>query len=271
MHWSELVLHDAPHLRLIGPTSSGKTMIAEVLAAKVDGQIVVLDPVYDKKHWGGLPAVTVAHDGSFAPIEAALKGLMAEMARRTARLQEGGEDFPRLTVFWDEVPNTIAELKDAGDFLRRIGNAGRHVNMHLVGMGQSALVHSWGISGYGDTGENFATILLGGKALEVMPELAGSEHPAVLEFNGMHLPIDTSGLLDAAMEARKELAAHPEKVFQVPQEAAQLLSAPPRDRQRKLYRKLRLAFRKKFEAMAPAEPWVGFKPSEHKAGRNGGE
>ena len=229
LHWGRIVSEEAAHLMIVGPTSSGKTIIAEAIAANLPGKIFVIDPVYEPNSWGGLPAATVSLDGNFAPIQMALNGLSAEMRARQAKLQGGQHDFERLTILWDEVPNTIAELPDAGGFIRRIANFGRHVNMHLIGIGQSSRVGSWGLEGFGDASENFARILLGNKALEVMPELTGTvERPAVLEWQGTRQALDLTPVLKMAQQKLDPSRAFtlPPAPVAVPEPAPALIAEP---------------------------------------------
>ncbi len=210
-HWGEIVTEEAPHTRIVGPTSSGKSVMAQAIATDEDGKLFIIDPVWSPGSWGGLPAVTVSPDGDYAPIKEAIDGLLTEMKRRGAELQRGKKDFEKLTIIFDEIPDTIAEVPDAGIFIRRMAQRGRHANMHLIGIAQSSRVGSWGLENYGDAMENFCTILLGAKALEVMPDLAGEERPAVLEWRGKRYSIDLSEVPE--MAARP---IDPERLFKLP-------------------------------------------------------
>lgn len=198
-HWGDIVTRLATNVRIIGPSGSGKSTVAQAIASSTDGKIFIIDPVYEPGNWGGLPAVTVNTDGSYDPIEKAIDGLLGEMKYRGAMLQGGNAHFERLTIIFDEVPDTVSELPNsAGLMIRRLAQRGRHENMHLIGIGQSDRVEAWGIGGYGDVSESFVTIYLGSKAYEAMPELVGQERPAVLEWQGVRYPIDLSEILGLA-------------------------------------------------------------------------
>jgi hypothetical protein len=222
--WLQVCTQEVTHLLVVGPTKSGKTTIAEVIAAAVPGRIDLLDPLWQPNHWGGLPAATVSPSGDFGPIREAIADLTAELHRRIAQIQKGtagfgetteGNEFERLTVLWDEVPLCVAQIREAGEFVRAMGNFGRHVNMHLMMMGQSARVGSFGLEGFGDALENFSTIYLGTKAIEKVPEWRGMDHPAVLEWQGTLIPIDMRPMRELAVQARKALAKQPEKVLRL--------------------------------------------------------
>lgn len=201
--WWPIVTKESVHVRLIGPTNSGKSVLAQALAQAFDGRLCIIDPVWKMGNWGGLPAVTVDADGEYGPIKQALEGIIAEMKRRGAQLQtDEAPTFERITILFDEVPDTVTELPDhAGLLVRRLGQRGRHANMHLIGMAQSERVKAWGIEGYGDTAENFATIYLGQKAIDRMAWLAdAAQFPAVLEWRGKAMPIDTRECLELSQK-----------------------------------------------------------------------
>jgi len=218
--WTDILLRHAPHTRIVGPSGAGKTTIAQVLAAMAPGKITIIDPVWSAETWGGLPAATVDDNGGYDQIRSALLGLLEEMRKRSVELREGKKehDFEPLWIIWDEVPNTVGELpRLAGKVLKRLSNFGRHVGIHLIGMGQSETVRNWGLEGSGDTAENFASVFLGQKAVNRMPELAGVDHPAVLEWQGILRPFSMAGMREMGeVEAQRILASHPDKIFQLP-------------------------------------------------------
>ena len=199
--WSQLIATEIPHARVLGPSGSGKTVFAQATAHVLPGKLYVIDPVAGPGDWGGLPVVTVAPDGSYEPIRQALRGLLEEMHRRGAQIQRGQRDFERLTILWDEVPDTVAELpEEAGLLIRRLGQRGRHANMHVIGIGQSDRVGSWGLEGYGDAASNYATVYMGDRATQAAPELAGQPFPAVLAWQGKTLPLSTQGILEKSKQ-----------------------------------------------------------------------
>lgn len=200
MRWGEVVTRQAPHTMIIGPSGSGKSVMAQAIAANLSGKLLVIDPVWRPGNWGGLPAVTVTEDGGYDQIDKALQWVLDEMKRRGAQLQKGVRDFEPITIIWDEVPDTVAELPNAGVVVRRLGQRGRHSNIRLVGIGQSDRVGAWGIEGYGDVPENFAHIYLGDKAADKIPSLAGQERPGVLEWKGKTYPIDLSAVMEMAQK-----------------------------------------------------------------------
>lgn len=201
--------------------NSGKSMLAQALAANVPGKVFIIDPVWEPGNWGGLPAVTVSREeGEYWPIREAVGDLIGEMKRRGQLLQQGVKEFERLTVICDEVPDTVTEVPEMGLLIRRLGQRGRHGNMHLVGIGQSDRVGSWGIAGYGDAAENFATVYLGDKAIEVMPELKGRDRAGALEWRGKWYPLDLHEVAELAKRA-----IPPDRLFKLPHHTD--LSKPP--------------------------------------------
>lgn len=198
--WWPIVTAQAVHVRLIGPTSSGKSIMAQALASYFPGQLVILDPVAGPDAWGGLPVITTDDELSYAPLRQACDALLKEMKRRVRERRVSGAVPERLTILFDEVPDTVTELPDtAGVFIRRMAQRGRHSAMHLIGMAQSERVRSWGLEGYGDAAESFATVYLGAKAIERLPWVADvQQFPAVLEWRGKLTAIDTTGLLELA-------------------------------------------------------------------------
>lgn len=193
--WGRIITKEAPHTRIVGPTQSGKSVLAQAIAHDLEGHLLIIDPVWRPKNWGGLPVVTVTEDGQFTEIEKALRWILDEMKRRGAALQKGESNFPRLNIIWDEVPDTVAELSLAGEVIRRIAQRGRHSNIHLIGIGQSERVGSWGLEGFGDAAENFCSVYLGSKAVAHIPELAGYPHVGSIAWQGKQYPINLTSIL----------------------------------------------------------------------------
>lgn len=192
--WWPLAL-DALHIRLIGPTASGKSTLARALAAALPGQLALIDPLWRPGSWDGLPCATVAPDGEFSPIAGQVDALLAELRRRGAALQAGTTNFTPLVIVWDEIPACVDEIADAGRLVRRVGQRGRHVGMRLIGLAQSDRVRAWGLEGHGDAAGNFVTIYMGRAATERCPAQAGADRPACLDRgDGRIVPISLDGL-----------------------------------------------------------------------------
>lgn len=209
--WGDIITKRAPHTRIIGPTSSGKSVLAQAVAHDLQDKLLIIDPVWRPGNWGGLAAVTVTEDGQYTEIDKALSWILDEMKRRGAALQKGDTNFPRLTIIWDEVPDTVSELSNAGEVIRRVAQRGRHSNIHMIGIGQSERVGSWGLEGFGDASENFCSVYLGSKAVTQVPELAGAAHVGVIEWQGKKYPINLNSIMELS---KKPLAAN--KAIHIP-------------------------------------------------------
>lgn len=188
-----------PHLLLDGPTGAGKTVTAEVLGklciANGD-QLLVINPNHKEGQWSN-NVITVDDDGEIHDIEATFKWLIYEVKRRGAVLKsEGPAKLSPLVIFWDELPETIEDLKIAAEFLRRALRRGRAVKMHVVGIVQLNTGTEMSLKGRAGLRRGFKVLLLGETARMKAPHLFPTtgpnkvERPALLLWQGASYTVD---------------------------------------------------------------------------------
>ncbi|KPV51634.1 hypothetical protein SE17_20100 [Kouleothrix aurantiaca] len=196
-------IDDHPHLVLFGNSGSGKTTLAQLIAGLRTGRLVILDPKRPKgwegAKWGGLPYVTRATDGSYGPLVAALKAVVAEMDRRYAVMERASTPFEQLSVIFDEARNAITECPELADLYKKVISIGREVGVRLIILSTNDRVKSLGLDGEGDMRDSLRRIHLGKFARDVYPEVArlGKENHlhAVVELEGW-TPFDNSKTLE---------------------------------------------------------------------------
>lgn len=182
MSYTELAatLRHIPHIILYGATNAGKTTLAEALIRSRTGQVLVIDPDYEPGAWAGLTVVTTGDDDDYAPIQSALKALLAEMKRRSNLRKAGSIDTePELTVIWDEIPDCVEECPSAGIILRRLARRSRKYKIRLIALSQSERVGAFGLDRHGDALKNFVWIKLWTEA-----RASGKVHLASIALDG---------------------------------------------------------------------------------------
>ena len=187
---------DAPHTLIVGTTGTGKTTLAQAIAAARTGKVVILDPKWKPGKWGGAPAVPIDGDGTYAQIETAIQSLLAELNRRLVAMKRGTSDFEPLTIIAEELPTLVDECPSAPTLFKQMGRLGRELRIRLIGLSQSERVRSLGIEGEGDAKDNYAIIRLGKAAITVLPETRQLARPAALAWHGDHYPLDLDGVIE---------------------------------------------------------------------------
>lgn len=193
--WLDIVNNkpdDAPHALIVGNTGSGKTWLAQALAASRDGQVIILDPKWKPGKWGGAPAISIDDDLSYAAIEQACSDVLDELKQRQVALKSGTDLFTPLTVIVEELPTVLDECPTAPQLFKRLGQLGRELRIRVIGLSQSDRVKTLKLEGEGDARSNYTFIRLGEHAMKVAPAAATMHRAAALEWRGKHLLIDTS-------------------------------------------------------------------------------
>jgi len=137
--WLDMALPENAHILVVGMTGSGKTTLMQAMAysALLRGWDVALCDVGD-----GLAALSgmagVWRGGRFSTPDTILYALEAQ-----ARVMQSGAHVQR-TVFFDEVPATLAENPKIVPVLARLAEGGRKHGIHLVLGAQHPLVTELG-------------------------------------------------------------------------------------------------------------------------------
>lgn len=204
-----------PHIMLDGNTGAGKTITAEALgqACIANGdQLLVINPGHREGQWDN-HVITVDDDGDTSLLEATFRWLVYEVKRRGAEMKSKGVGGLRpLVIFWDELPETMEDIKQAGEFLRRVLRRGRAIKMYVIGIVQLDTGSEMNLKGRTGLKRGFRVMYLGNTARLKAPQLfdPDDEYPALLLWNGAEYVVDRSDLLDTANEP------FPEEAFIVP-------------------------------------------------------
>lgn len=155
-----------PHLRIIGKTGSGKTLLADWLLDVLGGEVVVVTP---KKRWGdwtGLRIIGCTPEPfDYDAIAQYLDGLVIEMYERYKQIDNGVTPV-FLTVVIDEWRLISQKVERAKDIMRELITVAREANIRIIALAQGEQVETWGLKGESHVGECFASIRIGRFAVE---------------------------------------------------------------------------------------------------------
>ncbi len=139
--WLQVVNDDmdrAPHTLIVGPTGAGKTTLATAIMGDRGGRSIVITPKVSAGGWRGAEVVSLDDDGSYAPLQAALRDLEDEKRQRIVALRQHGRDgLEPLTVVFDELQDLTAHVPEAGAFMVNMASLGREIKVRMVGVGTS--------------------------------------------------------------------------------------------------------------------------------------
>ncbi|MFZ1412721.1 MAG: type IV secretory system conjugative DNA transfer family protein, partial [Micropruina sp.] len=128
----------APHTLIVGPTGAGKTTLATAIMGDRGGRSIVITPKVSAGGWRGAEVVSLDDDGSYAPLQAALRDLEDEKRQRIVALRQHGRDgLEPLTVVFDELQDLTAHVPEAGAFMVNMASLGREIKVRMVGVGTS--------------------------------------------------------------------------------------------------------------------------------------
>lgn len=168
---------DCPHLFIAAPSRTGKTLLAQFIAATRAGhKLVIIDRKRPKGYdesgpkWAGLPYVTLDADGSYTSIKKALEAVCREVEKRYKEQETARKAPPWLTVIIDELKESYRECPDLARFYRYIISIGAEARVRLILISTSDRARINGFEGEADSMESLAWIRLGKFALSVNPE-----------------------------------------------------------------------------------------------------
>lgn len=175
--WFNTRADEMPHIRVIGPTGSGKTTITDWLADVVPFDERLVITVKRKPHqWVGLPVYGVPEN--YTIIREKLEWLQTERIERT-RLMAEGKYRGRLSAIvdeWKAIARNVKALKDpetkeivspsAKEIMGEQLTLSRESLIRIFAMAQGRQVITWGLEGESDILECFATVYLGQFAVE---------------------------------------------------------------------------------------------------------
>lgn len=187
-----------PHLRIIGKTGSGKTVLADWLLDILGGERFVITPKKKPHNWQGLEVVGCYFD--YDAIRVRLERIR-EMMYSRFDLIDRGEDPGFVNFIVDEwrliATNIKAEKTEDGermsakDIMREIITVAREANMRMIALAQGEQVRTWGLEGESDVGECFTSIRIGQFAVDharslqkKLPETQWNELMGELERQG---------------------------------------------------------------------------------------
>ncbi len=188
------LLSEGTHFALFGGTQSGKTTLANHLADKLGGDVIVCDPHSLLNTW--TRTAQVVGGGDYQAIAHTIGSVRAEMLER---YKAGSRDGGQIVLILDEWPAIVDEMPDTANDLKRISREAAKVNIRLILLSQSDLVSDLGTnSSIRDnfikialtpelTRQNQGTIRHWDKSIEVI-DLAGPYHVQGRFFNRPQTP-----------------------------------------------------------------------------------
>lgn len=196
MNLAQEQLDEAPHTLIIGSTGSGKTWLAQALAATRTGSIAILDPKWKPGKWGGAPTITVDDDLSYTSLEVACQSILEELKKRQVALKHGKDAFQPLTIIVEELPTMLDECPTAPLLFKRLGQLGRELRIRIIGLSQSDRVKTLKLEGEGDARSNYLFLRLGEHAIKACARAAELARPATIEWHKQNYPIDVTRIPD---------------------------------------------------------------------------
>jgi energy-coupling factor transporter ATP-binding protein EcfA2 len=175
--WFNSRADEMPHIRVIGPTGSGKTTITDWLSDVVPHDERLVITVKRKPHqWVGLPVYGVPEN--YTIIRDKLEWLQTERIERT-RLMAEGKYRGRLSAIvdeWKAIARNVKAVKDpetkeivspsAKEIMGEQLTLSRESLIRIFAMAQGRQVITWGLEGESDILECFCTVYLGQFAVE---------------------------------------------------------------------------------------------------------
>lgn len=150
------------HLLIIGETGSGKSTIAQYIAAQSSSQVKVYDADASISDWKGLNVI--GKGGDFGSINASMNEDIEELESRIQLRSESGDNAlsgKELCIIAEEFPSLKDECEIAPTWLGKLARRGRKPKMFVIALSQSDSVQALGIEGDGAIRQNFRYLRLG--------------------------------------------------------------------------------------------------------------
>lgn len=169
------------HLRLIGGTGDGKSVLAKCIARLIDGEVVVYDVEATKKDWQGFKVV--GRGENWQAVADAMKAdlkLLSDRVREATDDDNGwdsltGRETIRIAEEYPDVRTEINKIADAStdqydgladEWNTRIARRGRKTKIMNILISQYDTVEAWGFQGRAQLAKCFRTVCLGEFAIE---------------------------------------------------------------------------------------------------------
>lgn len=150
------------HLLIIGDTGTGKSTIAQWIAASVGGAVRVYDADAAPDEWTGLEVI--GRGGDMSAIEEAMSADLEELERRIKLRGEKGDialaGMDSVTI-GEEFPLLADEIDIAPNWMIKHGRRGRKPKRLLILLSQDDSVKALHIEGEGGVRKNFRYLRLG--------------------------------------------------------------------------------------------------------------
>lgn len=170
-----------PHLFLVGKTRSGKTLTCQAIIARRTGKICLIDPKDRPGKWG-IRAIALDDDLSYARIEHACQTVLDLLKRRQKEMNNGSATFEQLTIVIDELPIVVSECPTAVMLFKKVGQIGAELNVRLIALSQSDRVKTLGLTGEGDSRDNYLFLAFGNKARDIV-DIYNVTYPCVAKLD----------------------------------------------------------------------------------------
>ena len=173
--WKQFKTHpdDFAHIRIIGKTGGGKTMLADWLLDVLEGQQFVVTIKRKPKNWRGLKVYGLTRN--YEACRQQLKWVLDEMDCRFELIDKGVE--PEMVNFvvdeWRSISQNCKTIKHrdetgeeiiqlgAKDMMKEIVTLARDAKLRMIALAQGEQVKTWGLEDESDLGDCFTTIRIG--------------------------------------------------------------------------------------------------------------
>lgn len=184
---------EGKQLMIIGPTGTGKSVLAQYLAYTVGGKVRVMECEGTPDDWTGLEVIGKGED--WEAINQALGDEMTELTERVQIRREGGDKElmgrEEVTIV-EEYPEVRQKCDNADEWFERHARRGRKMQRFIICISQFDKVAAWGLEGKSDLGDCFYRLRLGKSAVNQAKHIGNDELEAWLKQDRSHCLLDDS-------------------------------------------------------------------------------